>query len=224
MNSIIRHHVWKRIPLVRYSSRTKRENRIQVQLLRDFEQYGVKGEIIEVLPGLMRNTLYPNNGACYIIPKKNLGPRIPVVKREKQVDTITQQVNEVSKTEIKVQEKDVKEQKPKSPISIKGLLFTKQDNTTNENSIEASTNDYSLIALDIKLGDQVALNLSEKLNKAQVVSQILKLTGIKISSSDLSIQYGKVFVDEITEAGKYRLIISPEFSNGERITKALIVQ
>lgn len=53
-------------------------NRIQVQLLKD-SQFGVRGEVLSISPGFMRNVLHHYDVACYM----NDGPRIPVVETRK---------------------------------------------------------------------------------------------------------------------------------------------
>lgn len=61
---------------VRYKSKTK----INVQLHKDVPGLGLRGEIVRVLPGRMRNQLHPHNGASYVLEGKPL--RIPVVTRQ----------------------------------------------------------------------------------------------------------------------------------------------
>lgn len=65
-------HASKRTP-------PRADKRIPVQLLRDFANVGVKGEVVKVLPSVMRNYLHMNNGATYLTKTK--GPRIPIVDR-----------------------------------------------------------------------------------------------------------------------------------------------
>lgn len=68
----VRHATSKRTP-------PKADQRIPVQLLRDFANFGVRGEVVKVLPSVMRNYLHMNNGATYLTKTK--GPVIPVVDR-----------------------------------------------------------------------------------------------------------------------------------------------
>ncbi|KAF5095117.1 hypothetical protein D0Z00_003265 [Geotrichum galactomycetum] len=56
------------------------DKKIPVQLLKDVPGLGVRGEVVSVTPGRMRNQLHRNNGANYVI--KNVPLRIPVVSRE----------------------------------------------------------------------------------------------------------------------------------------------
>lgn len=60
--------------------RGAKDRRIPVQLLRDFEGVGYKGEVVNVLSGFMRNKLHRNGGAAYVLKNKPL--RIPEVLRE----------------------------------------------------------------------------------------------------------------------------------------------
>ncbi|KAH3668865.1 hypothetical protein OGAPHI_002620 [Ogataea philodendri] len=63
---------------VRYTAITKRQ-RISVQLLKDFPEYGVRGQIVQVKPSVMINKLHPRNGAVYMnLPDSK--PVIPVVE------------------------------------------------------------------------------------------------------------------------------------------------
>ncbi|GME75610.1 unnamed protein product [[Candida] boidinii] len=70
---------------VRFSAQSKKK-RITVQLLKDFPEFGVKGQIVQVKPSIMMNKLHRNNGACYILPGQ--GPRIPVVEPKEEVKTV----------------------------------------------------------------------------------------------------------------------------------------
>ncbi|KAI3403493.2 hypothetical protein KGF56_003777 [Candida oxycetoniae] len=53
---------------------------VEVQLLTDVPNIGVKGQVLNVKPGFMRNYLHVDNKACYITPKTP--PRLPVVDIE----------------------------------------------------------------------------------------------------------------------------------------------
>lgn len=62
------------------SLRGKLDKRIPVQLLKDFPGLGVRGEIVKVLPGRMRNDLHMGNGAAYVLKGEPL--KIKLVTRE----------------------------------------------------------------------------------------------------------------------------------------------
>lgn len=237
---LFRAPVIKRVPLVRYSARTKRENRISVQLLRDFPGHGVKGEIIEVLPGLMRNKLYPNNGATYIIPRLNQGPKIPVVTREEirareeekirasQEQFLAQQEARLSALNARKQaSKDAANAKnaEAKPLSIKGLLFKQSSDSVSEGKISSSTGDYSLISLETKLPSEITFS-SIPQTKATIIKEISKLTnGIQVKSEDLQLFQGKESVEQFNEKGdQFKVVIMPEFAQGEKITKKVFIQ
>lgn len=54
--------------------------RVTVQLLKDFPDLGVRGQLVNVTAGRMRNQLHRNNGAAYVLKGEPL--RIPVVAEE----------------------------------------------------------------------------------------------------------------------------------------------
>lgn len=56
-----------------------RAKKISVQLLRDFDGIGHRGEVIDVREGTMRNLLHPKGGAAYVLP--NVPLRIPLRER-----------------------------------------------------------------------------------------------------------------------------------------------
>ena len=56
------------------------DKKIPVQLLKDVPGLGVRGEVVSVTPGRMRNQLHRNGGANYVI--KNVALKIPAVSRE----------------------------------------------------------------------------------------------------------------------------------------------
>lgn len=196
----------RRIPLVRYSARTKRENRIQVQLLKDFPQYGLKGEIIEVLPGLMRNKLYPNNGACYIIPRLNLGPRIPVVKKQVKAQVI-EEVKEEIKPKIEIKSKKIQS------IEIDSLLFDIPE--ANEES------SYSLFNLEVKIELlQLSKGSKTEITKDDIIDYINQSINVKVPISDLTLLKGETAIDSIQEVGEYKAKIRKD---GSTVTKTVIV-
>jgi ribosomal protein L9 len=221
-SSLFTHPVLKRVPLVRYSARTKRENRIQVQLLKDFPQYGVKGEIIEVLPGLMRNKLYPNNGACYIIPKLNLGPKIEVVKRDTrlqqqqqklQQERLQQQLQE-QKRQNAIDEMLAKKKKEVvaekiAPVEIEGLLFDLPEGVEASGDIVASQG-YSMITLEVGL-DTLRFQLEGgAVSKKLIAQKIQDLVGFSVPVKDLEIIQKDQSLETLDTVGEYRLVIKQQ--------------
>jgi hypothetical protein len=209
---------FRRIPLVRYSARTKRENRIQVQLLKDFPQYGAKGEIIEVLPGLMRNKLYPKNGAAYIIPRLNLGPRIPVVKKQARAVV----VEEVKKKEEPIVKLVSKSKKIQS-IEIDSLLFDVPE-TNDEGIVKSAVEEepeYSLFKLEVNL-DLIQLRKGSvaEITKDLIVKQIAQSVSVTVPVEDLTILSNGNPLEVIKEVGEYQIKVTKGKST---VTKPLIV-
>lgn len=235
MSSLLsRELAFKRVAFVRYSARTKRENRIQVQLLRDFPQYGAKGEIIEVLPGLMRNKLYPNNGACYIIPSQNLGPRIPVVKKDLRLQQQQQQqklqqarqeqLAEQKRLEVIDMLKNKKQRDTEhiAPVEIEGLLFDLPEGTSATSDVIASQG-YSMITLEIGL-DALRFNLQDgAVTKESVVQKIHDIVGFTVPVSDIKIIQHESSFEQVEAAGQYQLVVQPQNSENT-VTKKILIE
>ncbi|CDR43661.1 CYFA0S12e02960g1_1 [Cyberlindnera fabianii] len=235
MSSVLfRQPAFKRVPLVRYSARTKRENRISVQLLKDFPQFGQKGEIIEVLPGLMRNRLHPNNGATYIDPKLGLGPKIPVVKRDvrqQQVQTqrqqsLKQQTAQVAAQKALEKEADTTKKTPQkiNPVELKGLLFDIPSEASGSSGNITPSSGYSMLTLNITLGTlQFSLSETNPITKATVSDKITQAVGLTTPVSDIKLTNAKKEeIEEISTEGTYKLTISQEGSQSV-VTKTIQV-
>ncbi|AAS50426.1 AAR061Wp [Eremothecium gossypii ATCC 10895] len=55
------------------SAYSKRNNKVRVQILQNFERFQLyRGEVVNVSPSLMRNYLHRNNGARYILWEKDI--------------------------------------------------------------------------------------------------------------------------------------------------------
>ncbi|AGO10051.1 AaceriAAR061Wp [[Ashbya] aceris (nom. inval.)] len=55
------------------SAFSKRNNKVRVQILQNFERFQLyRGEVVNVSPSLMRNYLHRNNGARYILWDKDI--------------------------------------------------------------------------------------------------------------------------------------------------------
>lgn len=64
-----------------------RSKKVTVQLLRDFEGTGIKGEVLDVAEGFMRNRLETGNGACYVVNGVTKIPRVFPSKPSKPTQT-----------------------------------------------------------------------------------------------------------------------------------------
>lgn len=207
-SSLFRSFPFARIPLVRYSAVSKRRNKAEVQLLKDFPNIGKKGQILKVSHSLMRNKLHRYNGACYILPDQ--GPRIPVYKEPKKVNTQQQQQQ--------IRKEPVFEQpvtpKPKAhELTIEGLLLDlPAGESADSGKIEASRG-YSPFALSVNLGDlhfKVPSKedvLETPITKTVIKNQIKELANADVPEADFAIRSGREVIESITKNGKYQLQI-----------------
>lgn len=214
-----------RIPLVRYSVASKKFNKAEVQLLRDFPNVGVKGQVLKVSHSLMRNRLHQRNGACYILPGQ--GPRIPVVKEEKKKVVTPPPVEVITPTPVKAEAPASK----KLQINIKGLLLNipnKKEANGGSGKVEASKHSYSLFNLSVNLGDiifKVPENegtLNTSINKSTISTQIKRLVNVSVPESDIRVKKGQETVETIDTLGEYTVGLGPE--PREQITKKIIVK
>ncbi|CAH2351478.1 hypothetical protein CLIB1423_03S07206 [[Candida] railenensis] len=112
-------HASKRTP-------PRADKRIPVQLLKDFPNVGVRGEVVKVLPSVMRNYLHMNNGATYLTKTK--GPRIPIVDRSvflEQQEKIKQEkaelLREQRRKELEAQAQRESEENNEAALSLEEL-------------------------------------------------------------------------------------------------------
>lgn len=176
---------------VRWTAVTKRRL-IPVQLLKDFERFGVRGQIIQVQASTMRNKLYPYNGAAYILP--NQPAPIPVVSVSE---------SQAKKKELLVEEEEkvvVKEKSQKIELfdsfddsqSLRELKLgiSKTDSPTKSSS--AFTQDM-LNSLPRVLLFSTAAKLSgyliKNLEKKDIVKRIDQLVSVNIDPEDITIKY-----------------------------------
>lgn len=205
-----------RVPLVRYSVASKRFNKAEVQLLKDFPSVGKKGQILKVSHSLMRNKLHPHNGACYIVPGQ--GPRIPIYKEPKKI--------------IRVAPKPSKVGTPNAPapkkisIDIEGLLLNiPKDNSKASSRIQPSKASYSLFNLSVNLGDlkfkvqEEDGSLKTPIDKSAIAAQIKKMVNISVPESDITLKIKRDVISEITKTGEYRL----EIGTSEKAIKKIFV-
>ncbi|CCH46909.1 hypothetical protein BN7_6514 [Wickerhamomyces ciferrii] len=217
-----------RIPLVRYSARSKRLNKAEVQLLKDFPNVGVKGQIVKVSHSLMRNTLHRYNGAAYILP--NQGPRIPVVKPKRNNLTFSNtnvetqvKVEKPKPIEIKPEIKQQPKQQSKPEIKIPGLLLNIPTNSQSTPKTNISPSDsLSLFKLSRELSTSLTINkpglndtnLSEALTKKDIVSFINSSVTSKIQESNLEIKSNSnETINKIELFDDYNLLIWKDEEN-----------
>ncbi|AET37850.1 mitochondrial 54S ribosomal protein bL9m MRPL50 Ecym_2097 [Eremothecium cymbalariae DBVPG len=95
------------------SALTKRNNRVKVQLLKDFPRFQLyKGEVANVKPSLMRNFLHNNNGARYILKDDDINQELLLAS--KSVDRQSSQV--VLQPKMETAKVSPKEEKPEISV------------------------------------------------------------------------------------------------------------
>lgn len=180
------------------------KKKIEVQLLKDFQGLGRRGEIVKVLPSRMMNQLHINNGATYILSGQPL--RIPKVKAQEIVEPVV--VAEVVKERVAVKEK------PQLAKTIGDVNFDFAN--ILETTTESTDDDFykiqalQSIKLIIHFSDlpQAEGVLSTPITKAQITNRLLKLTGYEFNSEELKlVKEGseKKELLEITLAGNYSI-------------------
>lgn len=233
----------------RTSRKTPRrpDPKIPVQLLKDFDNFGYRGEVIKVLPSVMRNYLHMGNGAAYIT--NEVGPRIPVVDksdfRAQQAQLAQEKAAELALSKQRAAEKAAREEEigKVGALSLDELsnLFQSMKNSGKRGKQQLSIQDKSTqqvvesseitytsldISLDIpetfyvQLTDQITLPVTKEL----LAMQMYNMSGIDIPVSTITLGHEKEGeVKEINSSGKY--ILSLEIP-GEReaVERIVIVQ
>ncbi|GME87871.1 hypothetical protein B5S28_g1295 [[Candida] boidinii] len=193
---------------VRFSAQSKKK-RITVQLLKDFPEFGVKGQIVQVKPSIMMNKLHRNNGACYILPGQ--GPRIPVVEPKEEVKTVEDEL--AAKESVKPQPTPKAKAKLFSldelvSVNINELLGTSLEvlaakipkkivflnDAEEDGSLKKPINNERLIST---LGSLIKKELKED----ESIGNFFKETTLTVSNQDGSYK-------TIEKTGKYKLTIN----------------
>lgn len=222
------------------------DKRIPVQLLRDFEGLGVKGEIVQVAPGRMRNQLHRNNGAAYIL--KNLPPRIKVISRESILEK-----QRLEREEREAKEREELEKKAITEASERSRRHVAQadmmaalGNLTNLNFDVASASNASASASAstvegnpgelseseayfvesalndapgvtiVTVNNQTSGILSSPFTAADISEQYQKLMGVDIPASSIKIVTRQGDLDFVDFIGKYPVKIT---MNQDRVIK-----
>ncbi|ODV80186.1 uncharacterized protein CANTADRAFT_25872 [Suhomyces tanzawaensis NRRL Y-17324] len=213
--------------LARFKSKVRLPEKIPVQLLKDVPTVGVAGEIIRVRPAYMRNFLHHKNRAAYIL--KGQGPKIPIVERsavevEAPVFVAEETVEVVTKPTTPAKAKA-------GAMSLDELssLFNTMKNKRarksvgEEQSFTSSTEvAYTLSELKEAIPSPYTIQSDFPITKEYFASAIFNLSGNQVPIADMKLGQDKSFVSEITEAGKYKLIISSSAEKNS-ITIPLIV-
>ncbi|KAH3903578.1 related to 54S ribosomal protein L50, mitochondrial [Saccharomycodes ludwigii] len=107
--------------IIRLSALTKRNNRVKVQLLKDFPEFQLyKGQVANVKASLMNNFLHYNNGAKFILKDSDIDQAL-VTYRTKHVtaDTTIPKKVVLQKTKINNQTASLKTEEPKEVPKLK---------------------------------------------------------------------------------------------------------
>lgn len=202
----------------------KRREIIPIQLLKDIENVGVAGEILNVKAGYMRNFLHRDNKACYIT--ENQGPRIPVVESTKKEDIKKKKSTLIVDEVVQVQDTP-------TPLSLEELssIFSTMRKSTKPATVAAnvetsgSESSFSLVELEENIPATFAHQASSFPVSKEVLSQaIFNSTGIEVPVSAIKIRNNAGDLqDEIAQAGVYTWIFQNQ-GNSRTLKRALRVQ
>lgn len=235
----------KRSPNVLRSVNT----RVPVQLLQDVEDVGVRGQIVRVKPGFMRNFLHVDNKACYIT--ENSPPRIPIVdinelreqrrlrqkelaKQRKKEEQLQDATKSVVNEEVVDDAEGVLSQDELSQF-FSGL--TKTSKTSAEifsSDIEITDNEAELFTLKSdNMGEKIpkVVNMYTSkytlpLDGTVVAKHLTEIGGEEVSPLSVKLSYEDTpeeVLSAITQAGRY-LVTLETGKDGRKISRVLEVE
>jgi hypothetical protein len=184
-----------------YSSRVRTPKRptkkVPVQLLKDWDGLGAKGEIVRVAPGRMRNQLHRFNGAAYVLP--GVAPRIPVrtrdevlaekkAKQERLEEEQRRKDNLASQTQLKTSKSTVT---AKELAKLANLSFLGR---VQNQSAESESSEYTLRTAIESLPMRIILKrpvetsgfLTQYISAREVAGFASDLSGATVPSSAVS--------------------------------------
>lgn len=240
--NIFKPHQLRAVPYVRFITKAKKNSKIKVQLLKDFKNFGKKGEIITVLPSVMRNILHPYNGAHYIL--RGQGPKIPVYERP-DPNAQAQAEEESKKVNTSGTESDILKQRAEmlkaledakddtaeavTPGKPLGLEFPSSPETTSTPTAPT----YSLFKIDQSLKKLTFANqevteastLAIPITLQSISDEILSQTGETVPVSDITLKTSKTnqTLDEIKALGSYRVTIQRQ-DVSDRVERSVVVE
>lgn len=168
-------------------------NKVLVQLLKDFPGLGVRGELVKVAPGRMRNELHPFNGAAYVL--KDMQLRIPRVVRAAQEEVQASTVIQESKTEAILSQKASKVEK-----TVQSLFGQTSSSTT----VSSSKSDLTFLKFPSEGKSKAAAN---KGKPAKAISSQIELLAL-FNMLPPVLQWGKSNMSAVEESGKLSTPIS----------------
>lgn len=217
----------------------KRDSKkIPVQLLKDWKGLGVRGEIVRVSPGQMRNQLHPFNGAAYVLD--GVPPRILVRTREEVLaDQAAEEERLLELRKVRDAEKAAaaanREEAVRPTITVEDLaklanltFLGKKGQPTANSANNASSSDYTLRAAIDSLPSRIVLKrpvqttgfLSQNVTAEEVAAFASNLAGSPIPAAAISfkvrVDRGEIIASKILDhIGNYEA----SFSVGGTIVK-----
>lgn len=213
------------------STKSKKSDKISVQLLKNFPSVGKAGEIVSVKPSYMRSVLHVNNGACYL----NDGPRIPVVDKTTSPVSKPKPVKSKVVEEPKVESQTTPSDKTgtMSLDELSSLFKTIRSNTKTKNTEAPSTfgidrEDLSYTSSDLRelIPSHNTLmtteNIQFPLSKQFISEYLFNVSGIDIPVLSIRLADGNNEpITEIKGLGNYSLFINT--SEKKEVQKSLTV-
>ncbi|CAN3373303.1 hypothetical protein DIURU_001317 [Diutina rugosa] len=202
---------------------------VEIQLLQDIPQVGVRGEVLRVSRGHMRNYLQLNNRAAYIV--KGQQPPLPVVKREvKPVVTKTKAAEDVAEPSA-VKKTATETAKPAPTLEDLGALLQKaskrKDSVFGGAQFQKSSSsdaalDYSVSDLKV-IPDHYTHTGKLPVTRADLAAVIVKYTGIAVPENQIRVNHGTVTIEGAIEAaGEYTWTINVP-ADQDSVTKKLTI-
>lgn len=204
---------------------------VEIQLLQDIPQVGLRGEVLRVLRGYMRNNLQMNNRAAYIV--KGQAPPLPVVKREVKAPVAKKSAAEDAVASAAASKKAATDAATKPAPTLedlgallqkalkrKGLLLGEVNllkPTSGDAALDYST--FDLKAIPKHYTHTGALPVT----KADLAAVILNYTGVTVPENQIRVNHGTVAIDgDIEAAGEYTWTINVP-GDQDLVTKKLTI-
>ncbi|RLV90142.1 hypothetical protein JA1_004772 [Spathaspora sp. JA1] len=211
---------------VRHASKATRRrpsSKIQIQLLQDIPNLGVKGQLLMVQPAYMRNYLHHDNKACYTTD----GPRIPVVAETIEVEKAVPAKQAVPKPTVPEQSAFTLSELSDLVGSLRSSKSQERTGPTLNIASEQTSEDYSITELQESLPEIYQLDSSVlPLDKAKLAELLFNITGSNIPVENIELSHYESplkFISQVKTVGKYQMIISSE-SEKSSVTKLIQIK
>lgn len=174
------------------SLRGKLDKRIPVQLLKDFPGLGVRGEIVRVLPGRMRNELHMGNGAAYVLKGEPL--KIKLVTREEAFNRVKA-----------ADELDAAEQARLEHLEQERLRRRSTTRQTSEEEMREALKNLAGLDLDLKIPSKQQPQQQQSAASTETTSSSSSSSSPLSSSSTQEQQQAPTTYEELAESDLYFL-------------------